>query len=268
MTCWTSNQQPAQVGPDDIYDFSLSGLANGTAMNAPPKTFCSRVSGSTCSTTSFPSFLVELRPVNRNIIGAGRGLILSAVTFSNPQPCTAGTCGTPELYVYSLAAGTNGASSDTLSLVNGNFFTLTGLTVATERAPDVAQTESSGLLPILVDELQTDNGNVVDNTHQCSGGTCDEYFVTSFTALAPDATISNGIYTSGDSYYVAFVLDVSRGSFVVLDGESLGDIVSYSNAVIDSERALGELHRISFLLAPLLRTSTSGITTRLAVQVF
>lgn len=232
MTCWTSNTPPATVGPDDIYDFNLNWLAQGNDVTAPPKTFCA-VSGAACNVPSLDVSqpIVEVRPVNHNIGGGGsRGVLLSAVVVPNPSPCTAGKCGTPRLWVYQLALGST-AASDGLNLYNK--FTLTGLTVAVEREPEVAQTETSGLQPIMVDELQTDDGDVIENDHNG-----DNYFATSFTALAPDATMSNGVYTSGDSYYVVFVLNLKNGNFHEFVSPVTGEIASYSNAVIDSDDEL------------------------------
>ncbi len=243
MKCYSSSSEPASSdGPDDIYDFALNPLNNGHDITAPPKTFCTDPSAS-CAATGLPPttgplpFLIRLRPVNHNIDYSGRGVFLSTVYFSSTSDCTAGQsepqCGTPELYVYGLKLSST-VTGD--SLVNylgtgtGNFFTMTGLTVQAVFTPLVAQTEKSDLLPIFIDELHTDNGDVIRNDQDG-----DNYFVASFTALAPDATVANGVYTSGDSYYVAFVLNLTSGKFVKFVSSQLGGIASYSNAVIDSD---------------------------------
>jgi hypothetical protein len=220
-------------GPDDIYDFNLNWLAAGNDVSGPAKTFCTDPSAS-CAIKGLPTspLLVDLRPVNHSIDYSGRGVFLSAVYFPNPTSCTAGLCGTPDLYVYQLKLGSQ-ATGDTLEFYNNNFFALTGLTVADARTPLVAQTETTGLLPILLEELETDNGDVIKNSHDG-----DNYFVTSFAALAPDATMTNGVYTSGDSYYDAFVLDVSSGNFAQFVSLRTGEIASYANAVIDSDDEL------------------------------
>lgn len=186
--------------------------------------------------------------MNRYVSAGGRGVLLSAVHFSTTSDCVAGQaqpqCGTPELYVYKLKLGSN-ASSDTLpafvSTVNSvsSPFTLAGVDVADMRQPYVAQTQEPGLLPIWLEDLETDNGDVIENYNSCSGGNgCHNFFATSFTAVAPDATMSNGVYTSGDSYYVPFVLNLYNGTSHTFVQPFLNAITSYSNAVIDSDDEL------------------------------
>jgi hypothetical protein len=112
----------------------------------------------------------------------------------------------------------------------------------------------------LIDELQTDDGDVIDNDHNGRN-----FFVTSFAALAPDATVSNGVYnvyTSGDSYYVVFVLNLTSGEFNVFEQERLGEIASYSNAVIDSDDELWVNYTLfPFSSPPVVNVEASTITT-------
>lgn len=222
MRCYVNGIQQA----DDLYDFVITDLQAGKTSPAfldlyPPSFWFTNPT------------LTDLRPVINNF-GANTEIILSTLTFPSTTACSGNPnlqCGQPELWVFRLEPGSSGPASDKLvnyTGSNGSSPFMTGVTVVNNVS--VLAPQPSPNLPIETEELETDNGDMIDNAYSCTSTGCpDNFFATSFAAQQPDMT---------DSYYVAFALNLANGYHHFFAEPFASQIVAFPSVVIDNDNEL------------------------------